>query len=91
MAGSRPLVVLYAFFVKHYVAAVTGAMKEQRAGLAARTERSAIRDCTPLEILMPDYAFAPSGLHELRRVAGRNCEAYFAVRPYPTDFPGRFG
>ena len=28
LAGSLPLVILYAFFVEHYVSAMTGAVKE---------------------------------------------------------------
>ena len=86
MAGSRPLVVLYAFFVKHYVAAMMGAVKEQGAGLAARMERSVIRDCTPLEILMPDYAFAPSGLHEQRRRCRAQLRGVFR-HPTQLTFP----
>src|SRR6201981_1939527 len=52
LAGSLPLVILYAFFVEHYVSAMTGAVKEYPSTVILRSPRSGRLEGWP-RVLLP--------------------------------------
>ena len=73
LVGSLPLVVLYAFFVEHYVSAMTGAVKEEALLLLVNKTRACIAGPLPFQRLREGWiTSSPAGISTVT-AAGRPC------------------